>query len=72
MACINPDGSISTVARKVLTALDEGATLAEAARKATVPLFRVRASVRELIEAGLLQGQDGDWTVTDQGHDALR
>lgn len=64
MACIDPEGNVSVVAHQVLTALGKGADLPGAAREANVPLYRVRASVRELVEAGLVTHDDGVYTLT--------
>lgn len=71
MACVQPDGSLTAVARKVLRAIEGGAALAEAAREAGVPVYRVRASLRELTEAGLVRADGERWEVTDEGRAAL-
>lgn len=65
MACIDPDGNISTVARAVLAALGQGHDLPRAAREAGVPLYRVRASVRELVAADLLVEAGDGFALTD-------
>ncbi len=67
MACINPDGTISPSARNVLKAAQTPVTPAQIAQAAELPLFRVRGSLRELVEAGLLVEEDGCYTVTDAG-----
>lgn len=70
MACVNPDGTISAVAGKVLVAADQGADERAMAEAAGVPVYRVRASLRELVQAGLLTQADGAWAVTDAGRAA--
>ena len=59
MACVNPDGSLTSSARQMLQLLKEPHTPEEAATKAGQPLFKVRSSLREMIEAGLVV-LDGD------------
>ena len=63
MACVNPDGTISAVAGKVLLAADQGADERAMAEAAGVPVYRVRASLRELVQAGLLTRADGRWAA---------
>jgi DNA-binding IclR family transcriptional regulator len=64
MACVNPDGTLSPSARTLLRAADALRTPAELAQQTGLPLFRIRASVRELIEAGLLQEENGRYQRT--------
>lgn len=71
MACVNPDGSISGVARKVLASLVESGDVAAAAAAAGLPVYRVRASLRELVQAGFVEEGDDGWTVTDTGRSVL-
>lgn len=79
MACINPDGSLSTVAKAVLGRLGERpARVPELARDAGLPVYRVRATVRETGRAGLIapagddaDPRDGPWRLTDLGREAL-
>jgi len=71
MACINPDGSLTPSALAVLRALETPATPAEIAQKAGLPLFRVRGSLRELVEAGLLAEREGIYSLTPQGREKI-
>lgn len=71
MACINPDGSLTPSALAVLRALGIPATPAEIAQRAGLPLFRVRGSLRELVEAGLLAEQEGIYSLTPQGREKI-
>jgi DNA-binding IclR family transcriptional regulator len=70
MACVNPDGTLSTVAARVLERVAAGADERDIAASAGVPVYRVRASLRELVQAGLLSQADGAWTVTEAGRAA--
>ncbi len=77
MACINPDGTLSVVAKRVLTEMRQPHTAAAAARAVGLPLFRIRATVRETSRAGLIAaaGEDAEdgpvWRLTDLGEEAL-
>lgn len=73
MACIDEKGAVTAVAARVLQAVaDEGgATAEDVARLAALPLFRARASLRELASEGLV-GADGDrHRVTERGRALL-
>ncbi|MGQ9815526.1 MAG: hypothetical protein ACUVR3_10300 [Candidatus Roseilinea sp.] len=73
MACINPDGTLAPSARSVLSALRGGPTKPEAlAQQAGLPLFRVRSSMRELAEAGLVTEIEGAYALTDAGRERLK
>ena len=67
MACINPDGTLTPTAQKVLEALRMPKTEAELARKSLLPMFRVRMSLRELGEAGMVAELDGVYQLTEEG-----
>lgn len=68
MACVNADGTLTKSAQAVLEALREPATPAEVAAKTGFPLFRIRSSLRELKEAGLLDEMlDGRYRLTAVG-----
>lgn len=71
MGCVNPDGTVSTAARAVLQAMQDGATAADAASAAGLPLFRVRASLRELVDGALVTVEGDLYTLTERGRDAL-
>lgn len=77
MACINPDGTLSVVAQRVLTELRRPHTAAAAARAVGLPLFRIRATVRETSRAGLIAqarqdpGDEPIWQLTALGEEAL-
>lgn len=69
MPCIGPDGTLTPVAAEVLRAAGgaAGATADDIARVAGVPLYRARASLRELVDAGLLAADAGRYRATPAG-----
>lgn len=68
MACVNADGTLTAVAERVLRALlDDVLTPEEIARATEIPLYRARASLRELAAAGYLAEDAGGWRLTDAG-----
>jgi hypothetical protein len=71
MACINPDGTLSVVAHRVLSALIRPATAEALARTAGFPLYRVRGTMRETAAAGLIEPVDGGYRLTDKGRAVL-
>ena len=67
MACVNPNGTVSASARQMLKALQEPMTPEQAAALAGQPLFKVRSSLRELLQAGFV-AQTGDlYQTTEEG-----
>jgi hypothetical protein len=64
MACINADGSLTPIAKKVLTALVIPGS-------AHVPLYRVRSSFRELTAFGAMEEIDGLYQISDYGRELL-
>jgi hypothetical protein len=71
MACINPDGTLSVVAHRVLSALTRPATAAALAHASGFPLYRVRGTVRETQAAGLIEPVEGGYRLTDKGREVL-
>ena len=67
MACINPDGTVSPSARTILRAAETPQTPAELAAITGLPLYRIRSSLRELIQAELLREQDERYETTEAG-----
>lgn len=70
MACINPDGTLTEAAVTTMTAIAEHHSLEEVATVTDIPLFLVRATARDLINAGLAVERDSLYYLTDDG--ALR
>jgi hypothetical protein len=76
MACINPDGTLSPTGRTLLKAMpgrsDPEPISADALSQRTgVPLFRVRASIREFLGAGLVSDDTFLYRRTDAGEEVL-
>ena len=76
MACINPDGTLTEVAKRSLTLLAVPHTAAQLADAAGLPLWRVRATLRETGRAKLIACLDPDaddpsWQLTELGVEAL-
>jgi predicted transcriptional regulator len=67
MACVNPDGTISPSAKALLKALETPLRAEEVSGRLGQPLFRVRSSLRELAEAGLVTVQDDMYQATEEG-----
>jgi predicted transcriptional regulator len=67
MACVNPDGTITSTARSLLQNLENPLSPEDIAGKIGAPLFRVRSSLRELAGAGLVAESGGLFQTTDQG-----
>ncbi|MBR9974100.1 MAG: hypothetical protein KFF77_00830 [Bacteroidetes bacterium] len=72
MACIEPGGALSPSGRAMLESLATPLKAEEIAQRASQPLFKVRASMRELTEAGLVTLQDDAYVITDAGKDAIK
>jgi len=71
MACVNPDGSLSESAQKLLAVLAEPLSPEDISGKTGQPLFRVRSSLREMVEAGLVSEAGGSYTTTPAGKELL-
>lgn len=67
MACVNPDGTISESGRAVLRAASEPISPAEIAKAAGQPLFKVRSSIRQLVDAGFLEEKEGKYITSPAG-----
>ena len=75
MACINPDGTLSAVARRTLERLASPTDLASLVADLGLPLWRVRATLRETGRAGLVITDDSaepaTFRISDLGREAL-
>ncbi|MBN1901155.1 helix-turn-helix transcriptional regulator [Candidatus Sumerlaeota bacterium] len=71
MACIDPSGVLSPTAKAVLQTLQAPMSAQDLAEKMKVPLFKVRASLREMMEAGLVKNEGEAYVITDQGREKL-
>lgn len=72
MPCISADGTLTVAARKVMTAMQSPIPLEGAANASGLPLYQIRSSVRELIQAGLVEVlDDGRHVLTEAGRQKL-
>lgn len=67
MACINPDGTVTPSARSILRATQAPLTPAEIAAATGLPLYRIRSSLRELVQASLLREEGERYVLTEAG-----
>lgn len=67
MACVNPDGSVTASAKLMLDLLREPRTAEDAAAQAGMPLFKVRSSLREMVESGLVEMVGDQYRSTESG-----
>ena len=67
MPCVKPDGTLEPMAQAILRALRTSLTAEEVCDHLRLPLYRVRSTVRELIEADLVADADGALRLTDAG-----
>ncbi|MGA9120329.1 MAG: hypothetical protein WB699_13285 [Bacteroidota bacterium] len=67
MACVNPDGTLTASASAMLRAMKSNATPGQIAETTTLPLFRVRSALREMVESGLAKEKDGEYQLTELG-----
>jgi len=71
MPCIRSDGSLSAAAKKVMAAMENPITLEAVAASSGLPLYQIRSSVRELVEAGLVAVQGDHYVMTEDGRRKL-
>ena len=67
MPCVKPDGTLEPIAQAILRALGTPRTEEGVCDHLRLPLYRVRSTVRELVEAGLVADADGVLRLTDAG-----
>ncbi len=67
MDCINPDGSLATTARTILTSLIQPGSLEAIARNTNIAGHRIRPCLQELLDAGLVVENQGSYHITDVG-----
>jgi len=70
MPCILPDGNITDSAKRILSAARDN-SIEEISGEANLPLFRVRSSIRELLDANLIDEKDGRYSTTEEGKNKL-
>jgi predicted transcriptional regulator len=67
MACVNPDGTLSDSAKGLLKTLGTALTDEEISKKVGQPLFKIRSSLREMVEAGLIHHEGQKYIISESG-----
>jgi predicted transcriptional regulator len=67
MPCVKPDGTLEPMAQAILRALRAPKTAEEVCDHLRLPLYRVRSTVRELADAGLVTEAAGQYALTAVG-----
>ena len=67
MPCVKPDGTLEPMAQAILRALRTPRTAEGVCDFLRLPLYRVRSTVRELVEAGLAAETAGRYARTPEG-----
>jgi predicted transcriptional regulator len=67
MPCVKPDGTLEPMAQAILRALRTPRTAEGVCDHLRLPLYRVRSTARELVEAGLVADTGGALRLTDAG-----
>ena len=68
MACIDADGTLTLTAKFLLKELDKQPLPPQEIAKAIgEPVFKVRGRLRELVGAGFIEEQGGDFCITEVG-----
>lgn len=71
MACLPSDDILGSTGVSVLLTLTAPTTLEDVAQKTGLPLFRVRGTVRRLMEAGLTRQVEKLYEITSEGVETL-
>ena len=71
MACVNPDGTITSSARELLGILNSPLTAEEISQKLNRPMFKVRISLREMLEAELISLDEDRYIITEEGKNKI-
>ena len=67
MPCVWPDGSLSTSGRLLLASVNPDSTADDVSAITGIPLYRVRSSLRQLLEAGFISEAGGRYRQTEEG-----
>ena len=71
MACVNPDGTITESAKALLRIIENPKTPVEISKQLGQPLFKIRSSLREMVNAGLVKGEKDKFIITKEGEKKL-
>ncbi len=67
MACVNADGSLTSSALNLLKLATEPVSPEGISKELGTPLFKVRASLREMLAAGLVVERQAGYQTTEEG-----
>jgi predicted transcriptional regulator len=67
MACVNPDGTLTSSAQELLKLATEPRSPEQISAALGSPLYKVRASLREMLAAGLVMEKQGGYQATEKG-----
>ncbi len=71
MPCVNMNGEITEMAKRILLAMVPGSSLDKVAEQTGTPLYRIRMAARELVEAGFAEQKAQSFVTTEAGLAAL-
>ncbi len=71
MPCVNTNGEITEMAKRILLAMVESTSLDKVAEQTGSPLYRIRMAARELVEAGFAEQKAQSFVTTEAGLAAL-
>jgi predicted transcriptional regulator len=71
MACVNPDGTVTASAKALLTVVQNPLTPEEISKQVGQPLFKVRGSIREMVQAELIKEEGGKFILTEKGREKI-
>ena len=72
MACVNPDGTLSSSAKELLKVLNNPITAEEISQKLSRPMFKVRSSLREMLEAEFISSVEDKYVITEEGNKKIQ
>jgi len=70
--CVKPDGTLEPMAQAIVRALRTPRTTEGVCEHLRLPLYRVRSTMRELVEAGLVAETAGGYALTATGAERAR
>jgi len=71
MPCVNPDGSITDSAKALLKVIESPLTAEEISKKVGQPLFKIRSSLREMVDAELIKEEGNKYVISESGKEKI-
>lgn len=71
MPCVGPDGTLEPMAQAIVRVLGTPRTIEGVCEYLRLPPYRVRSTMRELVEAGLVAESEGAYHLTSQGQNRV-